>query len=542
MFLTIASPGDELSYLLFKHPGRVQDFDLAFGRATIFYPRADRDITEVALLVDVDSAGLARSKRFRVSGFELGHHINDRAYAASSLLAVALGRVFRSALTGRDSDDHPGSAGRERELAIHLPSVRSRGGAALVRELFEPLGWLVDAVETVPTCVDVRLKGRARLANALSQLYVLLPVLDDSKHYWVGEAEIGKLVRYGEDWLADHPARDLISARYLAHQSEYVADATALLLGPDGEEDLADSPEDQAELAESNSAGRLGAADRAPAAAPAGVRAGEQAAALSGGAPAGEQAAAPAGAPDEAGPVAADGLPPSLGAQRTDYLAAKLSELGARRVLDLGCGEGRLVRRLLDRPGFEVVGADVSATALARAAKRLERLPERQRQRATLIQASATYRDARFQGFDAVVASEVIEHLDGERLPAVEAVLFGAAKPRHVILTTPNAEFNAVYGIEPNELRHADHRFEWTRAQFQGWARAVAHRNGYRVEFDGIGPVHDSCGQPTQVAWFERGGEPERRPGEGAGGGPASEGKPGGAGADRQEAGRGDNG
>ncbi|MDR2566056.1 MAG: 3' terminal RNA ribose 2'-O-methyltransferase Hen1 [Bifidobacteriaceae bacterium] len=453
MFLTIASPGDDLSYLLFKHPARVQAFDLPVGRATVFYPRADQDATEAALLVDVDSAALARSKRFRVSGFELGHYVNDRAYAASSLLAVALGRVFRSALTGHDPEDRPGAALQPRELTIHLPSVRSRGGASLVRELFEPLGWSADAVEAVPACVDLRLKGVARLQDALSQLYVLLPVLDDSKHYWVGESEVGKLVRHGEDWLAAHPARDLITARYLAHQREYVADATALPLAEEGADELAEE------------AAQCGRAE----------------------------------ALTDAGPPR-----PPLGAERTDYLVAKLAELGAKRVLDLGCGEGRLVRRLLDQPRFEVVGADVSTSALDKAAKLLERLSDRQRERVNLIQASATYRDHRFGGFDAIVASEVIEHMDPDRLPVLERNILAEARPGHFIVTTPNAEYNRVYGLDAGEPRHSDHRFEWTRAEFEGWARAAAERAGYAVGFDGIGPQEPGLGQPTQAAVFTR--------------------------------------
>ncbi|MDR1118725.1 MAG: 3' terminal RNA ribose 2'-O-methyltransferase Hen1 [Bifidobacteriaceae bacterium] len=437
--MTIESPGDELSYLLFKHPGRVQGFDLAVGRATVFYPRADERSTKAALLVDADPAVLAKSKGFKVDGFELAHHINDRAYAASSLLAVAMGRVFRSALAGSDPEDRPGAAARARDLVIHLPSARSRGGVSLVRDLFEPLGWDVRASESVPTCVDLTLRGNMTLSRALSQLYVLLPVLDNSKHYWVGEAEIEKLVRAGEGWLPEHPARELIMARYLAHQRGYVADAVSRLAedAPGPEEDTEERPW-------------------------------------------------------------------RMGAQRVEYLAAKLAELGASRVLDLGCGEGWLVRRLLDSPGVEVVGADVSAGALDQAARRLDGLPERQRERASLIQASATYRDRRFAGFDAVVAAEVVEHLDPYPLAAFERTVFADARPKYVLMTTPNAEYNQVYGLDGGELRHHDHRFEWTRAEFREWANGTGQRAGYEVSFEGIGPADDALGQPTQAAVFRQ--------------------------------------
>jgi 3' terminal RNA ribose 2'-O-methyltransferase Hen1 len=440
VFVSLAAPGSDLSYLLFKHPGRVQEFDLSYGRAFVWYPRADEVTTEAALWVDVDATALARSKRFRVSGFELGHYVNDRAYAASSLLAGAIGRVFRSALRGQDPAERPGTAAVARELTLHLPSLRARGGAAEVGTLFEPLGYTVGVRESVATCVDVTLRATTTVQLALSQLYVLLPVLDDAKHYWVGEEEIDKLVRHGEPWLAGHPARDLIMARYLAHQRAYVADATARLLG---EETLPET-----------AAVRL----------------------------------------------------PNLAEQRRDFLVETLRRLGARRILDLGCGEGRLVRALLDDPAVTVTGADVAPSALAQAERRLERLAERQRERVTLIQASATYRDNRFAGHDAIVASEVVEHLDPDRLPAFEATVF-AAGPTHVVVTTPNADYNPVYGLAPGERRHADHRFEWSRAEFAGWAEALAARHGYTVTLAGVGDPDLERGQPTQAALFSRGGE-----------------------------------
>ena len=435
MFLTIGSPGDALSYLLYKHPSRAQTFDLAFGKATVFYPRCDENFTHMALMVDVDSTDLARSKRFKVSGFELGHYVNDRAYAASSLLSVAISQVFRSALLGQDPLERPGEADQARDLDIHVPSVRSRGGSALVRDLFGPLGYDVVTTESVPTCVDVTLRGHFTVKEALGHLYVLLPVLDDAKHCWVGDAEIDKLMRHAQGWLADHPAREVITRRYLAHQGQYVADATARLLGEDME------PTHSCQ-------------------------------------------------------------PPKLSVQRTEYLVSTLTALSAQRGLDLGCGEGKLVRALLANPRFEVVGADVSATILARAEASLERLSDRQREHVSFIQASATYRDDRFTGFDALVLSEVVEHLDPDRLAGLVRTVFEYAQPTHVVVTTPNAEYNPLYGMADGALRHTDHRFEWTRSQCQDWAHTVASRTGYAVRFEGIGDEDPTLGFPTQVALF----------------------------------------
>lgn len=151
------------------------------------------------------------------------------------MLAVALGKVFRTAMAGR-CDLRPELAPTPLPLELHVPALPSTGGADQVRRFFEPLGWTVDATPipldpTVPAWgdsryVDLRLTGTQLLSQALSHLYVLLPVLDDAKHYWVGDDEVGKLIRAGSGWLADHPERDLITRRYLAHQQDLVHTAT----------------------------------------------------------------------------------------------------------------------------------------------------------------------------------------------------------------------------------------------------------------------------------------------------------------------------
>ncbi|MDQ6656734.1 MAG: methyltransferase domain-containing protein, partial [Actinomycetota bacterium] len=198
----------------------------------------------------------------------------------------------------------------------------------------------------------------------------------------------------------------------------------------------------------------------------------------------------------------------SLVNQRRAAVLAALGEVGARRVIDLGCGEGALLKELLADPRFsEVVGADVSARELDWAARRLnlDRLSDSQRARLTLLQSSATYRDARLAGYDAVVLMEVIEHLDIERLPALERNVFAASRPAAVVVTTPNAEYNVRYAaLAAGSHRHTDHRFEWSRAEFEGWATEVAGRNGYAVTFRPIGDVDTEVGSPTQLALFRR--------------------------------------
>lgn len=471
-----ASPGTlddatDLGFLLHKHPDRAQVFDLPVGRAHVFYPEATAERCEAALLLEVDPVGIVRNKRFGGGdAFALAQYVNDRPYAASSMVAVALGKVFATAMSGR-CDARPALADAPIPLDVHVPSLPCRGGADLARRLFEPLGWSVTATAepldpTVPAWgasryVDLRLRGTRRLADALAQLYVLLPVLDDAKHYWVSTDEVDKLVRAGGGWLADHPERAQILRRYLAHQRRYVEDATARLAALDG-----DVPEEDAAPAAGTPAGAVTAGD-------------------------------------------AEGTPePPLARQRADAVLAALHDAGARTVVDLGCGEGALLRRLAaDRTFTRVLGTDVSARELERAAARLRlhEASDAERERVRLVQSSLTYVDDRVAGFDAAVLMEVVEHVDPSRLDALTAAVLGHARPRTVVVTTPNAEYNVHYpnlldGPAGGRVRHPDHRFEWTRAELRAWAAAAAERYGYAVELRDVGPLAPDVGAPTQMA------------------------------------------
>ncbi|GIF08043.1 3' terminal RNA ribose 2'-O-methyltransferase Hen1 [Actinoplanes siamensis] len=448
MLLTVTTthrPATDLGYLLVKHPDRVHQFDMPTGTAFVMYPEATDDRCTAALLLDVDP----RRLRARADAFELSQYVNDRPYAASSLLASALAKVFRSALRGA-CKERPELAAEAIPLEIRVPVLR--GGAELVTRLFAPLGWTVTAT-AIPLepqiggdsrYVDLRLAGTHRLADALNHLYVLLPVLDDGKHYWVAPDEIEKLLRSGAGWLAGHPEKVLIARRYLAHRKSLATTALELL--------DADQPVTEEES-------ELPVARKAP-----------------------------------------------LAGQRRDAVIAALAEVGATRVLDLGCGPGALLGALLKESRFtEIVGADVSARVLEQAARRLrlERMPQRQRDRIKLIQTALTYHDARLGGYDAAVLMEVIEHVDLPRLPALEASVFGGARPGAVVVTTPNAEYNVHYpGL--TGMRHSDHRFEWTRAEFAAWAHRVAERYDYAVTIRGVGDPDETTGAPTQLALFTR--------------------------------------
>jgi 3' terminal RNA ribose 2'-O-methyltransferase Hen1 len=466
MLLTIRTthtPATDLGFLLHKNPTRVQSFEQSFGTAHVFYPEAAEDACTAALLLDVDPVGLVRGRRGPSGeGGALDQYVNDRPYVASSFLSVAIADVFGTAMAGR-SKERSALAATAIPLTARLAVVPSRGGEDVLRRLFEPLGYEVSASqhpldERDPSSeasryCTVELSAVTRVSDMLSHLYVLVPVLDDEKHYWVGPDEVEKLLRHGEGWLATHPERDTIARRYLRHRRSLVDDAIARLI-VDEEPDV-EEPETRASEEE--------VLER----------------------------------------------PLSLNEQRLSTVLAALKGSGARRVVDLGCGEGRLLARLLeDRQFDEIVGMDVSYRALEMATRRLrlDRLAPKQRERIRLVQGSLMYRDARLTGFDAAAVVEVIEHLDPPRLAAFERVVFEFARPTTVVITTPNAEYNGKWESLPaGQFRHRDHRFEWTRAQYERWARAIGERFRYGVRYATVGPEDPTVGSPTQMAIFTQG-------------------------------------
>jgi 3' terminal RNA ribose 2'-O-methyltransferase Hen1 len=320
--------------------------------------------------------------------------------------------------------------------------------------------------------VDLRLTGTVRLADALNHLYVTLPVLDDAKHYWVSTDEVDKLVRAGSGWLARHPEKELITRRYLAHRRALTDAALA-------------------RLAESDDLDPAALDNAVPELAP----------------EAEQETQAEAGPQAETGLRAEAGRPVSLAVLRRQAVLGVLRESGARTVADLGCGEGTLTGDLLRDSGFtQVIAADVSARALAQAARRLrlDQMPDARRARLAMFQSSLTYRDARLAGLDAAVLMEVIEHLEPDRLGALERAVFGFAAPGTVVVTTPNREYNPEYGMADGVLRHRDHRFEWDRAEFTAWASRVGAAYGYGARLAGVGPESPAAGSPTQLAVFTR--------------------------------------
>lgn len=451
------SDATDLGFVLRKHPDRVRTVDVGFGQAHVFYPEATEERCTAVLLVEVDPVGLSRRQR-GASSATLEPYVNDRPYVASSLLSVAIGRLFGSALGG-SCPERPELVEARRAVEVSIPVVAVRGGLELLQRLFTPLGYSVSA-QRLPLddrfpawgespYFQVELSTEATIRDVLAHLYVLLPVLDDRKHYWVGDAEVDKLLRRGDPWLAAHPEHELITRRYLRNRGQLTRDALARLTDDAIDRDLLDTAQAQAE--------------------------------------------------DEAE------QPLSLNDQRHRAVIDELRASEAKRVVDLGCGEGRLLQQLVAEPQLQkICGVDVSLAALDRATRRVSRELEGHRaERVELLHGALTYLDRRLIGYDAATIVEVIEHLDLERLDVFTGIVFGQLKPRTVIVTTPNVEYNVHFEkLPPSGLRHGDHRFEWTREEFTSWTKHAAAEYGYTVRHAGIGDDDPATGAPTQMAVF----------------------------------------
>jgi 3' terminal RNA ribose 2'-O-methyltransferase Hen1 len=451
--ITYATPNArDLGYLLHKNPDRPQEFDLGFGKVYVFYPEAEENRCTAALLLDIDPLDLARGKLGSKEG-GLFDYVNDRPYVSSSFMSVAISRVYGTAMAGRCRSRQE-LADSPLGLSAEVVMLPCRGDTAMLDRVFAPLGYAVEFTAEaldekypnwgVSNCVNLTLRGRVRLKDLLGHLYVLIPVFDRRKHYWIGKEEVDKLLRVGEGWLEHHPEKEFIVSRYLGLRRGLTRMALERL--DDGE----------------------------------------------------------SGATEEAEEAEEEKKKPGLNTQR---LLAVVSALrGCESVIDMGCGQGNLLRLLLKEKSFtKIAGTDVSPSALDQAKRPLnfDELPDVLKNRVTLFQSSLTYEDERHAGYDAAAVVEVVEHLDPDRLAAFEQVLFARARPKKVVLTTPNIEYNENYKKLPKDtLRHSDHRFEWTREQFRRWADGVAERHGYSAAYAEIGDEDEERGAPTEMGVF----------------------------------------
>ena len=470
MLLTITYEGQntqELGYLLHKYPERAQQFELSYGKAYVFYPEVSDERTTAALLIDLDPLDLARGKVGSTDG-GLFDYVNDRPYASTSFMSTAIARVFGTAMSGKCAKRQE-LADAPLRLTARICSLKDNGDTGLAKEMFEPLGYTVMTERAeldgsfpewgISPYIDLTISGTVRLSELLNHIYVLIPVFDRQKHYYGSEDEIQKLLAHGEGWLAGHPYREKITRRYFTAQKSYARKTLDILLADETDDEESQENQENQEAADS--------AEEKEARTP-------------------------------------------LNKLRLKAVKDAVLASGAASVIDLGCGECRLTSLLLNEPQIrKVTACDVSVRVLEKAARRLylDKMPAPRKNKLTLMQASLTYRDKRFEGYDCACVVEVIEHIDPMRLPAFERAIFEFAAPETVILTTPNREYNANYDhMQKNALRHGDHRFEWTRAEFRAWTEHICETFGYACEISGIGDTDENLGTPTQMGVFTKHG------------------------------------
>ncbi|MDR2034228.1 MAG: 3' terminal RNA ribose 2'-O-methyltransferase Hen1 [Helicobacteraceae bacterium] len=448
MILTISYAGENaqnIGYLFRKNPSRPQVFELNYGKAYVFYPEVSAQKTTIALLLDIDPVDLARN------GSGLFDYVCDRPYVSSSFTSVAIARIFGSAMSGR-SDEFQDLADAKLDLSATIVTLPCKSDISMLNRVFEPLGYRVSFERFVTderfsewgesAYINLTIEGKVRLSDLLRHIYVLIPVFDRKKHYWIGEDEVDKLLRQGEEWLKDHPEREFITKCYLA-KSRSLANLALNRLREADDETVEQEEINKEKL--------------------------------------------------------------SLNRQRLERVIDIVKKCGAKSVIDLGCGEGNLLSLLIKEPSIEKIGAiDVSYPILERAKEKIkyDRLCDSAKEKLLIFQGSLTYKDRRFEGYDAACVVEVIEHLDLSRLNAFERVLFEFARPRYAIVTTPNGEYNEKYENLKGGLRHSDHRFEWARGEFRDWANRVAQKHSYSVQFFDIGESDEKLGSPTQAALF----------------------------------------
>ncbi len=469
MFLSISTthfPATDLGWLLHKRPDKVQSFDIAGGRAIVFYPEASDARCTATLLLDVDTVDLVRTLNIPSDRISLQQYVNEKPYTASSFLTTALSKVYSSAMNGT-CKDRPEllDVAMPFEVVVSVIRAGSSNGDAQIKRLFEPLGY---EIETVPYAFDetftewgnspfftVKLRNTLTVSDLLQQLYVLLGVFDNDKHYSISKQEIDKLMDKGDGWLSTHPQRDFITRRYLRN----IGTLTKLAMRQFEEEDAEKGENTEGSLFEE-------------------VKPQKSLAKI------------------------------NLHQQRLEAAAEQLKKNGVKTVVDMGCGEGRLIRILLKDGQFDkILGVDVSMRELQKAKQRLDfdEMSPRMRERLDLMQGSVTYRDRRIEGFDGMALVEVIEHLDEDRLSAMSRVVFEFAQPRTVVITTPNGEYNVKYEtLLAGDFRHDDHRFEWSRPEFEAWAHKTATHFGYSVDFFPVGDFDETVGAPSQMGVFKK--------------------------------------
>lgn len=443
MQLTIRAEGanaNALSYLLAKNPYNPYERQQKGHTVRLFYNEFSDTVTEVTVFITPDPLELVRNDS---ASNDITHYINDREFAVSSIFTSLIRSALGTALNGQPKEEYVQWVNHPFAMTFEFGPVASSLSDVELHELFEPLGYQVTItrpaldysfrIKEKSSARSIRLQGNETLQNGLRQLFVLIPVIDNYKHYFIDEREIEKLERYGEGWLDVHPKREFIYKQALRFKELY----------------------SQFE------------------------------------------------APNEDKAVPAERAK-RLNDLRYEQIIETVTALKPETIVDLGAGEGKLSVKLGYVKGVkEVLAAEPSQSAALKMKARFEKAEGPGFVYPEMIWSSLFYKDDRLRGKDVIVLCEVIEHIDEERLPGVMTTILSDYRPGALILTTPNQEYNSVYGLDAS-YRHPDHRFEWTRAEFQEWCEQRNKKGNYTLEFIGIGEEDAQYGHPTQMCVFKR--------------------------------------
>lgn len=420
-FYTKGPQAMAVSHLLAKNPANLYERTVKKHAVRFVYHKMTADELYATIFVTPDSLALLNENE----AYDITHYINDREFAVSTIFLSLIRSALGTALNGKPKEEYVEAAQIAYPFTFEFGPISTSLSDEEITALWAPLGYVVE-IESTSEAKHARflkLSNEITLQKALQQFFILIPVMDDYKHYYIDETEKERLVNYGEGWLEEHPQRDFIYKKALRFKKLY---------------------ED----------------------------------------------------PDR---TISQPKTTSLNTQRYETITQLVSSLAPKTVVDMGAGEGKLSQLLAQIPTLrKLYSVDPSNTALTKMQKRFSEktfaiTP-------TVTWGSLYYEDETFKNADVFILCEVIEHIDEERLPQIMALIVNQYAPKHLIVTTPNAEYNAVYELE--EMRHADHRFEWTRTQFQNWCVHVAPN--YTLQYKGIGEVHEIFGTPTQMCIMTR--------------------------------------
>jgi 3' terminal RNA ribose 2'-O-methyltransferase Hen1 len=445
MQLTIQASGDNvqaISYLLAKNPNNLYERNHKGHLVRLFYSKFTETELEVTIFVTPDPIEMVKNNS---NSYDITHYINDREFAVSSIFCSFIRSALGTALNGQPKEEHLKWVNHPFSFNFEFGPVVSSLSDEKLMNLFEPIGYEVTInrpeieysfpIKTKSSARYLSIKGMKTLQEGLRHLFVLIPVIDNYKHYFIDEKEIEKLERYGEGWLEQHPLRDLIYRQALRFKEIYS------LVENSSKDEKKVEPVKKVRLNE----------------------------------------------------------------LRYEKIVNAVSQMKPRSVVDFGSGEGKLSVQLGFVEGItEILAVEPSESASLKALERFNKVKNKEKfVIPELLWGSLFYYDERLKDKDVIILCEVIEHIDETRLPKAMDTLLHDYQPGALIITTPNREYNELYDMEEH-LRHNDHRFEWTRAEFRQWCTERNYSNDYELLFDGIGEEHPSHGFPTQMCIFKR--------------------------------------